>query len=293
MTAFTISPTRSASDNMIKTKIGISSYSYSYAVGFPGFSPTKPLNAFDLIDKASELQVPVLQIADNCPLDKLSEYELTSLNKYARQKSVEIEVGTRGIETENILKYIEIAKKLNSGLLRVVIDTAWHQPDFDEIIALLSKVLPVLTQENIVLGIENHDRFKSSVFARIVETLNSPNVGIVLDTVNSFACEENTLQVLDSLARHTVNYHVKDFKIERVKNSMGLIVTGTVAGEGFLDIPAVEQRLQKEARGDYSTILELWMAPETNVEDTLQKEDIWVKNSISYLKRILGVPGSK
>lgn len=147
MTAFTISPTRSASDNMIKTKIGISSYSYSYAVGFPGFSPTKPLNAFDLIDKASELQVPVLQIADNCPLDKLSEYELTSLNKYARQKSVEIEVGTRGIETENILKYIEIAKKLNSGLLRVVIDTAWHQPDFDEIIALLSKVLPVLTQE--------------------------------------------------------------------------------------------------------------------------------------------------
>ncbi|NLX63665.1 MAG: sugar phosphate isomerase/epimerase [Clostridiaceae bacterium] len=278
---------------MNKTKIGISSFSYSYAVGFPGFTPRKPFNAFDLVDRAYELQVPVLQIADNYPLHKLSEDDLSSLNQYAQEKSVEIEVGTRGIETENILRYVEIAKKLNSKLLRVVIDTAWHQPDFDEIVHLLSQVLPVLSKENIILGIENHDRFKSNVFAEIVETLDSPSVGIVLDTVNSFACEENTYQVLDALAKHTVNFHVKDFKIERVKNNMGLIVTGTVAGEGFLNIPEVERRLQNEARCDYSSVLELWMAPEANMEDTLRKEDLWVKASISYLKKILDAPGSK
>lgn len=278
---------------MNKTRIGISSYSYSYAVGVPGFTPDKPLSAFDLVDKAAELQVPVLQIADNYPLHKLSEYDLTSLDDYAQQKSVEIEVGTRGIETENILRYVEIAKKLNSRLLRVVIDTAWHQPDFDEIIDLLSRVLPVLSKENIILGIENHDRFKSDVFAKIVETLNSPHVGIVLDTVNSFACEENTWQVMDALAKHTVNFHVKDFKIERVKNSMGLIVTGTIAGEGFLNIPEVERRLQNEARCDYSSVLELWMAPEPNIEDTVRKEDLWVRKSISNLKKILDSSGSK
>jgi sugar phosphate isomerase/epimerase len=272
---------------MNKTRIGISSYSYSYAIGFPGFAPRKPMDAFDLVDRAFELQVPVLQIADNYPLHKLSDSELASLHRYAQQKSIEIEVGTRGIQTENILKYAEIAKKLNSKLLRVVIDTAWHRPDFNEIIDLISEVLPVFSKENIILGIENHDRFKSDVFAKIIETLDSPNVGIVLDTVNSFACEENTWQVVDALGKHTVNFHVKDFKIERVKNGMGLIVTGTAAGEGFLDIPAVEQRLSEAARDDYSSVLELWMAPESNAEDTLRKEDRWVKESISYLKRIL------
>jgi len=278
---------------MNKTRIGISSYSYSYAVGFPGFIPAKSLNAFDLVDKAAELKVAVLQIADNYPLHRLSPFELSSLNNYARSKSVEIEVGTRGIGTENLLRYIEIAKMLNSKLLRVVIDTAWHQPGFQEIIELLSKVLPVLEKENIILGLENHDRFKSKVYADIVETLHSPYVGIVLDTVNSFACEENTNQVMDVLARYTVNFHVKDFRIERVQNSMGLMVTGTIAGKGFLDIPKMLQRLQKEARCDFSTILELWMPPEATVDDTLRKEDLWVRESISYLKSVLDEPGSQ
>ncbi len=273
---------------MNKTRIGISSYSYSFAVGYPGFEPEKPLSAFDLVDKAAALEVPVLQIADNCPLDKLSADGLKDLGAYAKQRGIEIEAGTRGIETEHLLKYIGIAKTLDARLLRVVIDTAWHHPEFAEIVELLKSVLPSLKDSGIVLGIENHDRFKARVFADIVEALGSPYVGIVLDTVNSFACEENTEQVMDILAAHTVNFHVKDFKIERVKNSMGLLVTGTPAGDGFLKIPEMEKRLQTQARCDYSSILELWMAPEPGLEETLQKEDRWVKQSIAYLKQVLG-----
>jgi sugar phosphate isomerase/epimerase len=272
---------------MNKTKIGISSYAYSFAVGCPGFEPKDPLNAFGLVDKAAALEVPVLQIADNCPLDKLSSAELSQLNAYARQHAVELEIGTRGIEADNLKRYVKITKALDARLLRVVIDTAWHKPEFAEIIELLTNVLPYLADNDIVLGIENHDRFKAKVFADIVETIDSPWVGIVLDTVNSFACEENTEQVMDSLAKHTVNFHVKDFKIERVENNMGLLVTGTPAGQGFLNIPEMEKRLQSQARSDYNSILELWMAPESDREETLQKEDRWVKQSIAYLKQIL------
>jgi sugar phosphate isomerase/epimerase len=272
---------------MNSTKIGLSSYSYSYAVGYPGFEPEQPLDAFGLVDRTAALQLPVLQIADNCPLDKLPSTGLADLAAYAKQQSVELEVGTRGIETEHLGRYIQIAQTLGAKILRVVIDTAWHQPEFDEIVYLISLVLPQLADNNIVLGIENHDRFKAHVFADIVEAVGSPYVGIVLDTVNSFACEENTLQVMDTLAKHTVNFHVKDFKIERIKNSMGLLVTGTPAGQGFLDIPQMVRRLRKEARGDFSSILELWMAPEPNLAETLQKEDRWVKESIAYLKQIL------
>ncbi len=272
---------------MNSTRIGISSFSYSFAVGYPGFEPKKPLSAFGLVNKAAALKVPVLQIADNCPLDRLTSAELAELSAHAKELGIEIEAGTRGIETDNLKKYIGIAKMLDARLLRVVIDTAWHKPDFAEIVGLLKKVLPDLEGNGIVLGIENHDRFKAQVFADIVEAVQSPWVGIVLDTVNSFACEENTQQVMDVLAKHTVNFHVKDFKIERVSNNMGLLVTGTPAGEGFLNIPGMEKQLQAQACGDYSSILELWMAPESDLDETLQKEDRWVKESVAYLKQIL------
>ena len=277
---------------MNNTKLGLSSYSYPYAVGYPGFGPEKPLDAFGLVDKTAALGLHVLQIADNCPLDKLSPAELADLADYAGHRSVELEVGTRGIETEHLSSYIEIAQTLGAKILRVVIDTAWHQPGFDEIVHLISLVLPRLADSKIILGIENHDRFKAHVFADIVEAAGSPYVGVALDTVNSFACEENTSQVMDALAKHTVNFHVKDFKIDRVKNSMGLLVTGTPAGQGFLDIPQMMDRLRKEARGDFSSILELWMEPEANPAETLQKEDRWVEESVAYLKQVLECPGS-
>ncbi|HVI40719.1 MAG TPA: TIM barrel protein [Anaerovoracaceae bacterium] len=277
---------------MNHTILGLSSYSYSYAVGYPGFEPEKPLDAFGLVDKTAGLGLHVLQIADNCPLDKLSSAELADLADYAKLQSVELEVGTRGIEAGHLSSYIGIAQSLGAKILRVAIDTAWHHPDFNEIVYLITQVLPQLADSNIILGIENHDRFKAHIFANILEAVGNPYVGIVLDTVNSFACEENTSQVMDSLAKHTVNFHVKDFKIERVENKMGLLVTGTPAGQGFLDIPQMICRLRKEARGDFSSILELWMAPEANLAETLQKEDRWVKESIAYLKRVLECPGS-
>lgn len=272
---------------MKATRLGISSYCYPFAVGVVGFEPKKKLDAFGLVDKAVALGVSVLQICDNCPLDVLSRAELYRLADYAECSHVELEVGTRGIKTPHLLEYIEISEILRSKLLRVVIDSAGHEPKFDEIVELINAVLPVLEKKGIVLGIENHDRFKANVFADIVETFDSPNVGIVLDTVNSFACEENTTQVMDALAKHTVNYHIKDFKIERIKNLMGLQVIGTIAGKGFLNIPDGISRLMVEAKSDFSSILEFWMLPESTVDATIAKEDLWVRESIAYLKKVI------
>ncbi len=272
---------------MNKTKIGISSYSYSYAVGFPGFQPDKPLDAFGLVKKAIDLKVSVVQIADNCPLDRLSDEQLNQLYEYAASNGIELEVGTRGIQTAHLTRYIEIAKRLHSSLLRVVIDTKDHEPEFDEIIDLLKAVMPLLEENGIVLGIENHDRFKTDVWKKIIDTMNSPFVGIVLDTVNSFSCEENSEQVLNALGKYTVNLHVKDYRIGRIPNSMGLMVTGTIAGQGFLNIPYMAETIGRNARGDYSSILELWMPCEPTVEETLKKENFWVEQSIDYLKSVL------
>lgn len=272
---------------MNNTRLGISTFSYPYAVGLDGFEPEKRADAFALVDQAVKLQVPILQIADNYPLHLLTEQRLEQLDRYAMERQITLEVGTRGISRKNLITYVHIAEKLHARLLRVVIDAKGDEPSAEESVARIRPILPVLREKNILLGIENHDRFSSHVFAEIVKKLDSPYVGIVLDTVNSFACEENTDQVLNELASYTVNFHMKDFHIERVPGAMGLLVTGTIAGEGRLNFPGIIERLRKEAKTDFSTIIELWMQPEKSIKKTLEKENRWVEQSVSNIKRML------
>ena len=270
----------------METRLGISSWCYPYAIGVAGHEPKYKLNAFDLVDKAVKLQVPVVQIADNYPLHQHSEEELEKLYKYAFEKGIDIEVGTRGIKTENLLRYIHICEILHSPLLRVVIDEPGDEPDIDEIIRRFRSVLSLLEEKKIVIGIENHDRLSAKTFAEIVETMNSPWIGIVLDTVNSFACEEGTELVLNTLAPYTVCFHMKDYRIDRVSTNMGLEVYGTIAGEGRLNLPRCLQILRKRAKSDFSTILEFWMQPENTPEKTVRKEEEWVEKSITYMKSV-------
>ena len=53
-------------------QLGISSYAYSWAIGIPGHLPEKPLTVAGLIDKALQLHIERMQVADNLPLHNLS-----------------------------------------------------------------------------------------------------------------------------------------------------------------------------------------------------------------------------
>jgi len=275
---------------MKKTRLGISSYSFPYAVGnqgIPDLIPETRLDAFGLVDKAAALGVPVLQIADNCPLHEMGPEKLFELSRYAQQKGIRIEVGMRGLIPERILEYAQVCSILKSSLLRIVIDSEGDEPDTDEIVRRIREILPDLEERGIVLGIENHDRLTSETFREIMERCESPYVGIVLDTVNSFGCEEGTWQVVKELAPYMVNFHMKDFQITRIASKLGFEITGTVAGEGRLQFPKLLEVFGEQARSDYSTILELWMKPEPTIEQTLEKENCWVEKSIFNLKKML------
>ena len=60
-------------------KLGISSYTYSWAVGVPGHAPARPLDENDLLDKAHEHRVSLLQIGDNLPLHTFDSARLERL----------------------------------------------------------------------------------------------------------------------------------------------------------------------------------------------------------------------
>lgn len=267
-------------------RLGISSFTYTWAIGVPGHPPEHPMKALDLLDKAAELGVHLVQVGDNLPLHQLSSVELADFEEYASELGVSIEVGTRGIGYDHLRTYLQLAERLNSPILRVVIDTADFHPDADEVVDMIKAIIPEFERAGVCLAIENHDRFKAKTLAGILERIGSQYVGICLDTVNSFGALEGPEAVLEALGPLVVNLHVKDFAIFRASHLMGFSVEGRPAGQGQLDT----SWLLQELRGldlNPNAILELWTPPEETLSATIAKEDAWAAASIEYLRTLI------
>ncbi len=269
------------------TKLGLGSYGVAWNIGVPGFDqPDQPMDAFGMLRFADELGLKLIQIADNLPLDALSPGEQARLRDDARARGIAIEVGTRGIQTEHLQRWIEIARYFESPILRTVIDTKTHHPDPDEVVALVRAALPALRAAGITLAIENHDRFKARTLAGIIDVVADPLVGVCLDTVNSFGALEGTELVVAELGRCVVNLHVKEFVVRRLTHNMGFEVTGCPAGQGMLDVAWLLETLLREGRS-FNAIIEIWLSPDTDMRVTTEKELAWVRESSAYLRTLI------
>jgi sugar phosphate isomerase/epimerase len=267
-------------------RLGISSFTYTWAIGVPGHLPGHPMDAMGLLNKAVALDVRVVQIADNVPLHTLAESELRALRTRAAELGISIEVGTRGIAADHLYTYLQLATRFQSPILRVVIDTADHHPEADEVISMLRQVMPEFERADVCMAVENHDRFRAAVLADIIRRVGSRCVGVCLDTVNSFGALEGPDVVLHALGPLVVNLHVKEFIVERAGHKMGFTVEGKPAGQGMLNVPWLLQELRDRGR-NVNAILELWTPPEPNLDDTIRKEDAWATTSVRYLRTLI------
>lgn len=267
-------------------RIGLSTYTYSWAVGVPGHEPAEPLSAIQLVDRASALGVPTVQIANNLPLEATSDQDLDALARHANGLRISLEVGTRGIRPDHLQRYLDIAARLGSPILRVVVDRAGHEPSPDEIVTLLGQQERAFRDAGITLAIENHDRLPSATLAEIVRRLGVEWVGICLDTVNSLGALEGPDVVIDTLAPITVNLHVKDLDIVRTNSGMGFSVEGRPVGQGRLNLPRLLEAVGGPER-DITAVIELWTPRRRTLGETIDLEYRWAQQSVAHLKEVL------
>ena len=265
-------------------QLGLSTYSFTWAIGVPGHPPESPMTLGDLLHQAHRHGLAVVQIADNSPLHTLSRQELDELRRSAERLGVRIEVGMRGLIADDVKNYLEIAKTLGSDILRLVIDAAGYEPEIDEVIDTLRSLVPQFERSGIRLAIENHDRFLSGDFVRMVTESDPRWVGICLDSVNSMGAGEGALEVARILAPYTINLHLKEFTVRRVDHKMGFVIEGLPAGQGLLNIPALVAEIARHGQCR-SAIIELWTPPEKALNDTIRKEAEWVDASVAFLKK--------
>jgi sugar phosphate isomerase/epimerase len=262
-------------------KLGLSSYTYSWAVGVPGHQPPQPLDELGLLDKAREHGVALLQIGDNLPLHTFDAARLDRLGRRAAEEGITLEVGARRLTPERLAEYAAIARRVGAKLVRFVIDDTDYHPAPADVCALLREAAAAL--RGLTLGIENHDRFPAVTLRSMIEAVGADHIGICLDTANSLGAGEGIEAVAAALAPITVNLHIKDFWIERVPHKMGFTVTGRPAGGGLLNLPRLLEQLAPHGRC-HTAVLETWPPPEATFEATLAKEAAWVRQSLEYLK---------
>ncbi|UCF96245.1 MAG: TIM barrel protein [Spirochaetaceae bacterium] len=259
------------------------SWTFPWSILVPGYPPPeKPLDAFDILVLANNLGAGIVQYADNLPLHELAQTELADLRKQADNFGIAIEVGTRGIQTELLLQYLEIAKTLGAELVRTLLFDKTGKLSIPEIIPLLNRVLPEFKKENVVLAIENYQLYTTAEYRTIIESVGSGHLGICLDTINNLGTLETPLQVVQQLGEFAVNLHFKDFAIHRIATTLGYKIEGTPASKGALDA-----RWLLETIGAYgickSVIIEQWVPFSDSLESTRKRELEWAREGMRSL----------
>ncbi len=195
----------------LRLQLGLSTYSFPWAIGVSGYKPSNPLSATHLLQYAHAKDIRYVQFGDNMPLHTFSQDQLKQLKEAADNFNINIEVGTRRLSIENMLLYLAIAQKFTSPFLRVVIDDAEFHPNEKEVIETIKTLLPHFQKAGVCIAIENHDRFPATTFQRIIEQTDPMLVGVCLDTANSLGANEGVSEVLQVLAPYTVNLQYKRY----------------------------------------------------------------------------------
>jgi 3-oxoisoapionate decarboxylase len=276
-------------------KLGISTWSLPWSIGVSGYPrPHRPLDVFGLLAKAGEMNVRVVQIADNFPLHEMQPCDLNRVRDAARENQLTLEAGTRGLGFEHLGRYITIGGQLGARFLRTVLSgSLCSEEQLSRAEDDIRRVLPILHQQGITLALENNEAFSAAEFARIIRRVGDPLVGICLDTANSLGRPETLETVVENLAEHTVMLHAKDYEIRRIDTRMGFLVVGRPAGEGRVDFAWVLSELQKHGREGISVIVEHWPPFEGTIEQTVETEHEWLTRSVRFLRSWVSGPAEE
>jgi len=267
-------------------RFGISSWSYPWAVGVrKGPRPVKIMSALDLVEQAHKLDVGILQIADNMPLENLPWESMIKLKRTASELGVKIEIGTKGTKKEHLHKFLEIAQFLGTDLVRVLPAIFGKRAALSEVESNLRAVLPEYEEAGIMMVLENQEAYMAAEFKELMEHIDHPNLRICLDLANALGAMEGPEYVMQELGPWCGNFHFKDVVVVRGETVMGFTVEGRPSGQGDLSLPWALKQL-KGFGVEHSTIIELWPPWQGSIEETTALEKKWVEESVAYMKSL-------
>jgi sugar phosphate isomerase/epimerase len=156
-------------------------------------------------------------------------------------------------DVDRFANEVRSAKRCGADVIRTVLMSGRRYEVFDSAEAFrtffdkakvsLGLARTVIEKEEVRLAVENHKDLPAADQVEMLEKLDSPLVGVCLDTGNNVALLEPPDETARLLAPLTFTTHVKDMGVEEYAD--GFLLSEVPLGAGFLDLPAVAATVRK------------------------------------------------
>ncbi len=280
-------------------KLAIDSYCYHRYFGeiYPGIqtAPKRRMTVWDFLRRAGKLGVKGVSL-ESCHFPWEDESFLRRLRDTLDEMGLErvwawghpsgLCSGTNHAAAKDLVRHIAVARKLGANVMRIVGGSRHTRaPKWPihkrQLVRMLSRVVGPAEEHGVVLAIENHIDLLADEMAELITTVDSPWLGVCLDTGNNLRLFEDPVVAAKTLAPFTRATHIKDIGVLRGNPREFAFWPSVPLGEGLVDLPAVLGFLR---RNKYTGLLAVevdFLHPDYGDEDPA------VVKSVRYLRGLL------
>ena len=276
-------------------RVGIDSYSYHRFFGElrAGESPVgERWSTDDFWDRCARLGVDGVSL-ETCFLDIHTVADVDSLRQSLDRHGFErvlawghpdgLGMGLCAESLKDALGAVELAARLECGLLRIVVGTARHfgQESEDRVIRRVApQVAEVVEQADgygLDVALETHCDLTVGSLVRLLDLLSDPRLGVVFDTANVVRIGEDLLAAATALAPHTKMVHVKDLDLHSgVPGNPTDRWPGVPLGCGDLDVAGAVAVLDNAGFDGLACVEVADMAPGWSEHDIVAQSVDWL-----------------
>lgn len=156
-------------------------------------------------------------------------------------------------DVDRFVAEVRTAKRCGADVFRTVLMNGRRYEVFDSAGAFrkfsdaakesLALARPVVEKHELRMAVENHKDLQAPDLLALVKKLDSPLVGVCLDTGNNLALLEPPHETAELLAPHAFTTHLKDMGVEEYAD--GFLLAEVPLGAGFLDLPKLVAVMRK------------------------------------------------
>ena len=201
-----------------------------------------------------------MSLTDKTIADQSSDRFTRALSQKHAFFEASCELPRNRIQLETFVAILDVYRSVRATVVRTVAMPGrryerFHEPSAFRAAAehayqsllLVKKALERPPYNEMRVAVENHKDWRTSELVDLLERVDSPNIGVCLDTGNSIALLEDPMETVEALAPWAVTTHLKDMAVEQYED--GFLLSEVPLGKGFLDLPRIVSTIRKQQPG--------------------------------------------
>ena len=280
-------------------RVGIDTYSYHRFFGEIREGEEDPgtrWTTWDFLDRAAELEVDGVSL-ETCYLELDDPAFREGLSGLLADSGLEavlawghpggLEMGTSDQRLHDLLAMIDIAAYMGISLVRLVVGTYTHwemepaDASVERLVPRVRKACRHASEQGIRLAVETHTALPVPALAELIDRVDVPNLGVVLDTANVVRVGSDLMEATRLLAPMTDMAHMKDLDLRNASfGDPGGWWPCTSLGEGDLDLPGVMSELHSVSFNGLVCVELATLPPDTDEDRMVAASVTWLRESI-------------